>query len=249
MMIKELRYFFLVIWFANSIAAASQQDYEELFKAIENLDKIRVQQLLLYIDYSPQELSDAYAQALAVYNQKNRFFARINERLGVPLQTAGLLTAIMSALCAMELFWQERYCQENYKLRAEQHLRDIQLLKNQIIAIEQRPKRQMSKEISLPERLWLPFDNCWRYINLPTQRAILTQAIANKESEQAFDASILAVQSHSCQNRIKIWLGFGLVGGAVFYFLAREGKVLKDARIIVAAIDAKIRQVNRLKNA
>ncbi len=97
---KCLGYISLLMIVMMPAQAASEQAIQNLRAAIEQSDKIRVQELLLKEHFTQEELQDAYDRALIVYNQKNTMVGRTAEALLSPARVGAFLMAVGCGLGA-----------------------------------------------------------------------------------------------------------------------------------------------------
>ncbi len=216
--------FFLVA----SLQSASQSAVKLLDAAIQESNKTKVQQLLVNIDFTDDQLLNAYTKALAVYDENNTFCGQMAETLLSPSRTASLVLAGISfrdMLLFMEKSSKLKKQADDGKIaykKQEKALIDDQTKQSKIIA-DKSYSRFNAQHASEREQAQHRFADLKVIID--------RKSMTNTEW--------IMSKAYECSSNAKRAFALTLAATGVAYYLSHQRSNLKSARTILAMLEVK----------
>ncbi len=247
MITKKLINISFLLFSMSILHGANNEILQELDVAIEQTNKAKVRDLLLYGNFTLQELQAAHAKALAIYDQKNTFLAQTVEVLLSPVRIASFIYALKYIGRSYDFFKQARWWS------AKKPFVIFTPINNEwLIDIRKKALAEVEKQ---------PVESSWLNSKVEKESEAAKQSkidnikneIAKLEREQKDSTNVYEkkIEEENALIRHNViswnlssakWAIAGLACAGIFYILTNVRSALKDARAIVAAIEAKMHQ-------
>ncbi len=228
-----------LVLLAPALNGATAQMVAELNEAIDNSDKVQVQELLSRTDdpFNAEQIKAAYNRAVTVYEQNNSPLAKTGEVLLNPGRLAGLLMGSFFGYNSLVAREKRVELRTNFPLEKNLNSQKVGELKAKLPGQEAKKKE-----------LWKSLSVVWptSHPNYPAYREAQKQVDQTKADIKHHEDMVQKNKAHYdrenqvLSRKMKMFGAFATVSAVAAIALIICRSTLADARAIMIALDAKM---------